>query len=165
MPKLYLLRHMEASASLGTSDIERTLTSHGIDQAKRIGNYLIQNNAKLDLAFCSIAKRTQMSLLTIQVVGIAAKKTEYIRSLYEASAGDILAKIQEAEEENIIVVGHNPGIHEVARLLTGDGDKEKKEQLNIFYNPGTLTVLDCPVSSWKDLKPGANTLEDLFIPD
>jgi phosphohistidine phosphatase len=165
MPKLYLLRHMEASASLETPDIERTLTSHGIDQAKRVGNFLIQCNARPDLAFCSIAKRTQMSLLTIQVVGLNIQKTEFIRSLYNAPAGDILDKIQRSDENDIMVVAHNPGIHELARMLAGDGDPEKLTQLKAFYSPGTLTVLECPVKKWKDIQPGQNTLVDLFIPE
>jgi phosphohistidine phosphatase len=156
---------MEASASLGTKDIERILTSHGIDQAKRVGNYLIQTGADIDLAFCSIAKRTQMSLLTVQVVGTSIHKTEYIQKLYNASAGDILHFIQKSDAENIMVVAHNPGIHELARTLVGDGDKEKIEKLNIFYSPGTLSVINCPVKKWKDIQPGQNTLEDLFIPD
>ena len=108
---------MEASASLGTADIERILTSHGVDQAKRVGNHLIQSGADIDLAFCSIAKRTQMSLLTVQVVGVTFRKTEYIKNLYNAPAENILDYIKKSSAENIMVVAHNPGIHELARSL------------------------------------------------
>ena len=60
---------------------------------------------------------------------------------------------------------HNPGIHDVARTLMGDGDKEKIDMVHMFYSPGTLSVMDCDIDSWKDVQPRANTLENLFIPD
>lgn len=156
---------MQASGSLETSDIERILTSHGIDQAKNVGNYLIQAGEDIDLALCSIAKRTQMSLLTVQVVGVTFRKTEFIQKLYNASAGDILNFIQQSESENILIVAHNPGIHELARTLVGSGDASLLEKLNLFYSPGTLAVIDCPVQKWADIQPGQNELADLFIPD
>lgn len=165
MPKLYLLRHAEASGSLEVPDMERTLTSHGIDQAKRIGNHLITSGAKVDMALCSIAKRTQMTLLTIQVVGATFTKTQFVSKMYNASAGDLFSMIQESEDDNVLVVAHNPGIHELARSLVGGGDDKKMEALQTFFSPGTMAVIDCKVKKWKDLQPGKNYLEDLFNPD
>lgn len=165
MPKLYLLRHTEASSSLETSDAERTLTTHGIDQAKKVGDFLKEINAEIDLAICSGSKRTLMTLAAVEETFPNIKKSEINDKLYNAPAGEILNTIQRAPNDNILIVAHNPGIHDVVRTLVGEGDKEKIDIVNMFYSPGTLSVLECKIKNWNEIQPRQNILEDLFIPD
>ena len=105
MPKLFLLRHTEASSSLDTSDAERTLTTHGIDQAQKVGEFLKQQGAEIDLAICSGAKRTLMTLSAVEETFPTIKKSEINDKLYNAPAGEILNTIQQAKNGNILIVG------------------------------------------------------------
>lgn len=161
MPKLYLLRHAQSAGSLNTDDKDRPLTPHGIEQAKSLTEHL-QN---IDLALCSSAKRTRMTLQTVIDAGVNIKKIEYLDALYNAPAGEILALLQSREAQNILIIAHNPGIHQLAGTLVGEGNKSQVGKLKLFYQPATLSVFDCPVEIWSDIQPQANILLDLIIPD
>ncbi|HPF77667.1 MAG TPA: histidine phosphatase family protein [Alphaproteobacteria bacterium] len=161
MPKLYLLRHAQASSSLHTDDKGRSLTPHGTEQAKAIAKHL----RDVDLALCSSAKRTQMTLNAAQENGADIKKTDIMDKLYNAGAGDILSILQEQDKDNILIVAHNPGIHQLANLLAGKGTSSQLMQLQLAYAPATLSVLDCPITNWRDIQPQGNELIDLIIPD
>ncbi len=161
MRKLYLLRHAQAGASLSTEDKDRPLSPHGILQAKTLAPYLKQ----IGLALCSSAKRTSTTLKTIQENGANIKETTYLDTLYNAPAGEILNALQSCDAQNILIVAHNPGIHQLAGTLVGDGDKSQIGKLKLFYQPATLSIFDCPIDSWSDMQPQANTLLDLIIPD
>lgn len=161
MPKLYLLRHAQAASSLGGEDKDRPLTPQGIGQAKSIGPHL----QDIDLALCSSARRTKETLKHAGESGATIKKIETLDILYNAMAGELLNAVQSYASNNILVVAHNPGIHQFAKILTGDGEPDQLEKLNLFYNPATLSIFDCPIESWRELKPAQNKLIDLVIPD
>jgi phosphohistidine phosphatase len=165
MPKLYLLRHTESSSSIVTQDIERTLTSNGIDQAKDIGQYFRKHGNDVDLVMCSVSKRTQMTLFIAQMSGFSPKKTEVIEKLYNAPAEELFSQVHKSKENNILLIAHNPGIQELAKILCGSGDPKKMEMLNTFYTPGTLSIIDCRIESWSDLRMRENTLIDIIVPN
>lgn len=161
MPKLFLLRHAQAGSSLSKNDKDRPLSPHGIQQAKLVAPYL----QDIDLALCSNAKRTKMTLETTIDAGASIKKIEYLETLYNAPLGDILSALQSCEGQNIIIVAHNPGIHQLAGTLAGNGEKSQLEQIRLFYQPATLAIFDCDIENWAEIQPQANTLIDLIIPD
>ena len=96
--------------------------------------------------------------------GASLGNIEYQDCLYNASSSDILYMIQRAQEKAVLVIAHNPGIHQLARLLVGNGHKSDIEKLNIFYNPATLSVFDCPCERWEEIEPGKNRLVNLISP-
>lgn len=161
MKRLYLLRHAQAASDFSSSDKERTLTPHGITQAQFIATYI----KDVDIALCSSAKRTQMTLDIVEKISGEIKKTELIDDIYNASAGAILNSIQSRTENNLLVVAHNPGIHMLASILIGLGDKTRCNNLTMSYPPGTLSIIDCPCENWNELQPQENTLVDLITPD
>ncbi|NQZ14413.1 MAG: histidine phosphatase family protein [Alphaproteobacteria bacterium] len=161
MPKLYLLRHGQAASSFNQEDKDRPLTQHGVSQASSLASH-VQDIQK---TLCSSAKRTQMTARAVQSAGGNLGNIEYQDHLYNASAGDLLSAIQECSSENILIVAHNPGIHLLARSLADKGDEAQLEKLNIFYNPATLSIFECDVENWSDIKPQSNRLLDLIIPE
>lgn len=161
MPKLYLLRHAEAGSALSGDDKDRPLTPRGQEQAAKIATHI----KDIDICLCSTAKRTQMTLEIAHENGAEIKKIEFFDELYNAPAGSILATLQKRSEQNILIVAHNPGIHQLAGTLVGDGVQEQVEKLRLFYNPATLSAFDCPLENWQGIQPQENTLVDLVIPD
>lgn len=161
MPKLYLLRHAEAPGSFDVPDKQRPLSAHGIKQAERLNNAL----AGIDIALCSSAKRTRMTLQGAIDSGASVNKIEYLDALYNASASGMLEIIQSQTVDNILIIAHNPGIHALANMLIGDGDKSLRNKLAISYHPATLSIIECESDSWQTIQPAANTLIDLIIPD
>jgi phosphohistidine phosphatase len=70
------------------------------------------------------------------------------RDLYHADAMDILAvALDEAggdEDARILLVGHNPGMHDLARLLCGEGEADRAARLQAKFPTGALAEFDLP---------------------
>lgn len=161
MLRLHLLRHAQAASALNGVDKDRPLSEEGIEQAKTVGKCMDD----IDLVLCSSAERTRMTLEALKAAGAKFEKTVYSDDLYNAMAGDILSAIQSSHAARILVIAHNPGIHQLANMLAGSGENILLEKMRIFYQPATLAMFDCDIESWADLKPQVNTLTDLIISD
>jgi phosphohistidine phosphatase len=160
MKKLYLLRHAESPMSFDTNDKDRTLSLHGIAQAKSVAEHL----KSIDHVLCSNALRTKMTCNTVVESGAQFGKVEYLDELYNAPADALLKSIHSCDAQSIMVIAHNPGIHMLAAMLAGEGNQTNLEKLNLFYNPASLSIFDCDIENWSDIQPSENTLVDLIIP-
>jgi len=62
-----------------------------------------------------------------------------------------------------MLVGHNPGIEDLASRLVGSGDAELRAQLAAKLPTGALVALSFN-GAWADLAPGAARIDALFMP-
>jgi phosphohistidine phosphatase len=119
MRRLILLRHAKAEPrSLGLDDFDRGLTERGRRDATLMGKVLAREGLVPDLALVSPARRTEETWrLAAEAFPTAREKP--VAELYDAPPMVIREAIDEAsgEAEALIVVGHNPGLHEVAVQL------------------------------------------------
>lgn len=158
MPKLYLLRHAEAASAFGLPDKQRPLTAHGILQAEKTANAL----SPVNLALCSAAERTKMTLQAAMSAGASIQKTEILESLYNASAETLLQNIQESGKGDILVIAHNPGIHQLAASMAQHDDTPAFNKLMMSYSPASLTIFDCDIEDWSALQLHQNKLVDFI---
>ena len=119
MHRLHLLRHAKSSRDEGIDDKERPLSRRGRDDSRRIGERLPVGIGKLDLVLCSTALRTRE---TAELVLAAFKPPPRVLledALYLAGAKALLRRLTQLEESagSVLVIGHNPGLHELAILL------------------------------------------------
>ncbi|MEM9469473.1 MAG: histidine phosphatase family protein [Pseudomonadota bacterium] len=161
MKKLYLLRHAEASSDFSSDDKDRSLTSHGVAQARLLAHHFID----IDITLCSSAKRTQMTAEAVKESDGNLGTIEYQDFLYNAPAGDLLGALQERSENNVLIIAHNPGIHMLARSIADKGDQEQRDKLSLFYPPASLSIFDCDIESWKQLEPYSQKLLDFITQD
>ena len=79
--------------------------------------------------------------------------------LYGAGVGDVLARLREVNEGvgSVLVVGHNPTLHELALALTGREDALER------FPTGALASVAFAVP-WVDLAEGTAKLEAFVIP-
>ena len=148
MPTLFLLRHAQAASfSAGAGDAARTLTDHGHDQARRVGDVLA--SAAVGHVLCSSAKRTRQPL-----DGLALDcPVEYLDAIYNAGSETIMSCIGEVDPtvETLLVIGHAPGIPTVAHQLAREGsDADAVRTLDRGYPTATLTRVD--VDAWDTLE-------------
>ena len=157
MKHLYLLRHAVTKSSHGLTDRERALTDEGRADAKALGRVMAERGYAPDFIFCSPALRTRQTLEHV-LEAVPAVKTENPEALYNASRGDLFHFIQSTPKNagRVLVVAHNPGIHELAAMLGREGSPMPLDHLMTGYRPGTLSVFDCPCESWAELQPGVN---------
>lgn len=126
MPKLLLLRHAKSSWALGGDlDWERGLTERGADDLKLISAYMTERGLAPDLVLCSTARRARESLKGIATVLSPGALAEFTDDVYQATAIELLGLLQSVagEPNTVLMVGHNPSMHDLAvDLADGTGD-------------------------------------------
>lgn len=89
------------------------------------------------------------------------------RALYEADADDVVEIVRTfgGDATSVMVVGHNPTIHELAVLLLDDGDVDGRTRLERGFPTAALAVTAVPAGPWTRLSLGSGTLLALRTPD
>lgn len=164
MKQLYLLRHAQAMPAENMDDKARKLSPRGQQDAEALGKTMQKKNYVPDLVLCSAATRTQETYEAVKNT-LGDSRVELEDTLYNATAGDMLHHIQQAENaQRILLVAHAPGIFELAVRLFDEGTPSLVNQMTAGYNPGALTVLNCPCEKWSEIQPGENELIDFLDP-
>ncbi len=120
MLRLLLLRHAKAERSKpGTRDHERELTDRGRSDAATIGSYLMHHALVPSLALVSSSARTRETWKHTAKAFPNTPPVRYEDDLYDAGPKRILRIVKDVEPEamTLLVIGHNPGLHELANLL------------------------------------------------
>jgi len=167
MHRLLLLRHAKSDRlKPGGSDHDRVLTDRGRTDAPKIGAYLARHALIPDRVVVSTAARTRETWTLIVTVIEDAPPAKFEERIYEASAEAILQVIKETEPGvgTLLVVGHNPGIHELAAMLIATGDVETRQRLLEDFPTGALAVIDFALEDWSKLHPLAGRLEHFITP-
>jgi phosphohistidine phosphatase len=161
---LLILRHAKAEPAADfAEDHLRKLAERGHAQATAMGDFLREYNLKPQHILCSTATRTRETLAALGL-DIPVAFTE---KLYLASAGELLAMLNALPEEaeTVLLVGHNPGMHELVALLSYDGAREEDmERLREGFPTCALAVLQWH-GAWSALKPDACQLRRFVTPD
>ena len=64
----------------------------------------------------------------------------------------------------LLVVGHNPGLQELAAMLVASGDIEARERLGRAFPTSALVVIGFAVESWNGVHPRGGRLEHFLTP-
>lgn len=160
MKTLFLLRHAEAEPS--QSDFARRLTPAGLVAARHVGEILRARYGEPAAIYCSEARRTRE---TLKELGLSARPV-FKPEIYGAAPGQLLSLLQSVDEAvpSLLLVGHNPAMHNLAHGLTGSAaDKAQWDRMSQHYAPATLAVLTFD-HAWFEAGPGAGRLIDLITP-
>ena len=122
MRRLILFRHAKAQPrAAGEDDFDRPLAARGREDAALVGEALARENLVPDYALISPARRTAETWICAREA-FPRIRAELNRDLYNAGPEDIRGAIDKVAErcDTLIVVGHNPGLHELAVELLID---------------------------------------------
>ena len=117
MRRLILMRHGEAERPHpGLEDFDRALDEDGRQESRRMGKALAEAGYAPDLALVSAARRTLETWAETASAFAGEVAMEPSRDLYAASAAALSAAVSGAASraDTIMLVGHNPGIHQYA---------------------------------------------------
>ncbi|MGO8914696.1 MAG: SixA phosphatase family protein [Stellaceae bacterium] len=121
MSDLYLLRHAKAvPPEEGGSDRDRPLEQRGRRAAQAVARWIGEQRLAPGLVLCSPALRTRQ---TLDIVASAFPLPPQILiedGLYLAAAPQLFARLRRmpADTASVLLVGHNPGFHELAITLS-----------------------------------------------
>jgi phosphohistidine phosphatase len=147
---LWLLRHAKASAGEGLPDRDRPLATRGRDAATRLGRHLAERGVRPDLVLCSPALRTRETLdLVAKALG-AELLIDFDGELYLANERDLQKRIEQVPDaaSSVLLVGHNPGLAELALRLAVRGDPGALAALRRKFPTGALAELRVHSPGW-----------------
>jgi phosphohistidine phosphatase len=169
--RLLLLRHAKTvPQGAGIDDHERELMARGREDAPVIGRYIRKCGYTPDLILASTSRRTveTVELVTDELAG--TQRIDYLEALYLAEPDVILSIVRLASDtvKSLMVVGHNPGMEQVATRLAREPVKRKeKDRFDLIeekFPTAALAVLDFDVARWRDVAPGEGALTDFVRP-
>ena len=121
---LFLVRHAKASpGDPALPDRDRPLNERGLREVATMGQRLAQRGIKPDVLLSSPAARALTTAEHLaKALGIRRKDIVVIERLYNALPGDLLGVIQGlgAEHGRAMLVGHNPGLTELASRFASE---------------------------------------------
>src|SRR5215831_14951383 len=151
MRRLMLLRHAKTETDAPSGrDQDRRLDERGHRDAAEIGAWIGRHPPFPDFVQVSPAMRAKQ---TWELAWEAMKEhgrvkpphVEFLPDLYGADPAQMLEVIRTAsvsDPKRLMVVGHNPGMHELALMLTGGGDAAGRKALADNLPTSGLAVFD-----------------------
>jgi phosphohistidine phosphatase len=158
MRRLMLLRHAKTESHAPSGrDQDRRLDDRGRSDAAEIGGWIGRHPPFPDSVLVSHAIRARQ---TWEIAWEAMKdrvprpQVELLPELYGADPSQLLQTIREAsaaDPRRLMLVGHNPGMHELALALAGSGDAAARKALAENLPTSGLAVFDFAVNDWQDV--------------
>ena len=166
MKLLTLIRHAKAvEATVFEDDHERALRGRGRRAAAVLGQQLAATPPALIL--CSTAARTRQTVACATGGWDELPPIRYERGLYLVSAGQLLRRLEQIEPEfdSAWLVGHNPGIHDLARQLAGRAQgAEDFPELSQRFPTAARAVFTIDADRWRDLVHARLELKEFVLP-
>ena len=157
MKTLLLLRHAKAeNPEPDVTDLNRALNARGRAEAQSVGQFIKTQALEFDLVLCSTATRARETTELVLAAAELAANVRFDTRIYEAGPLRLLEVISEIEESMsaVLLVGHNPGMEELLKILTGS-----LEQMAT----GTLAKIELS-AGWSKALEAKGTLDSIVKP-
>jgi phosphohistidine phosphatase len=145
---IYLLRHAKAATESPAGDAERHLTKRGRRAAETMAAFLGGLHPAPQLVLCSPSARTRETLDLVMPSLDPAPAIAYEKELYLGEPELLLRRLRRLPPEtgSVLLVGHNPGLHELGARLAVDPGRLAGE-----FPTAALAVLTV-ADGWSDLR-------------
>lgn len=148
--QLLIFRHAKSGWD-ADSDHERTLTEHGEQQARFIGELIEEKGVIPDLVLCSSARRAVSTMELAMQAGNWMADSSVTDALYETNAEAVIELLKQlGEDKTVMLVGHEPTWSELASSLSGE---------SVAFNTAGIACLIFDCNSWQQITPGKARLE------
>lgn len=143
---LTILRHAKTeTGSASQDDRERALTERGIEAARAMGEYIARAGLLPQRVLCSTAMRARQSLEAMNLISPEERifSVQFTDKLYLASANETLNLLAQTPEEvsSLMLIGHNPGLHQLCTKLAVSGDEAQLDTLAVKFPTCALAVI------------------------
>jgi phosphohistidine phosphatase len=161
-----LLRHAKSSwDDPDVPDRLRPLAPRGIRAVEAVARHLRATAVAPDLVLSSPARRAVQTWEGVASGVPPHTAVEIDQAIYHADGDELLARLREvpAGIGSLLLVGHNPGLQDLAVDLVGSGDTGLRERLVTKFPTGALATLEVP-GEWHHLNWGAASLLAFVVP-
>jgi len=165
---LYLFRHGKSSwDDPALADFARPLTGRGRRAARLMGEHMARSKWIPDLVLCSSAVRARQTLeFALRAWSSPKPEVRFQRSLYMADADKLLQQARQLDDSvnSAMLVGHDPGIRDLALLLAGKAEDIYLERLARKFPTGALAVFTFPFRRWDKIATESGNLVSFVRP-
>jgi phosphohistidine phosphatase len=161
MHQLLLMRHAKSLWDDPTmTDHARPLNARGRQAAASMRSAIRELGLTPDMVLVSSARRTLQTLEAL-APWEETPLIEPMDALYLATAPAMLQLLREVTDtvRSVLLLGHNPGMHDLAMLLAGTAN----ERLNDGFPTGALAEFSV-TGPWAAIAPGTVRLQRFLTP-
>ena len=161
-----MLRHAKSSwDDPDLPDRLRPLAPRGVRAAGAMARHLRAAAVAPDLVLCSPARRAVQTWEGVAPGVPPDTAVEVDEAIYHADADELFARLRDVRSRirSVLLIGHNPGLQDLAVDLVGSGDVGLRERLLTKFPTGALATIDVP-GDWHDLTWGAASVLALVVP-
>lgn len=167
MRRLILLRHAKTERDAPSGkDQDRRLDERGKQDGVEIGRWLARHDYHPDLALVSTAVRAQETWELLRAA-LPSTRAKHLAELYGADTSELLRVIHgmtSADPQRLLIVAHNPGLHELALGLISGGDPAGRRALDSNLPTAGVAVIDFATDDWNDVRFRSGRLERFISP-
>ena len=160
MKTLYLMRHAKSSWNhAGLDDLDRPLLEKGLKRTRHIIDYFQNNKVEIDLIICSHAVRSvETARIIAHAFNVEESNFRIEKGIYTADAGSLTDQLYDlpASVSNVMIVGHNPAITNLANNYL-------YEKIDYLPTSGVIAV-DFEINEWDELISAAFTIRFVAFP-
>ena len=167
MHQLILMRHAKAErARADQADHDRALSQTGREAALRLRASLRSLGIEPDVVLVSSARRASETLDCVAFWD-EWPNIEMLDTLYMAPAARLFDLVRDLREtmRSVMIVGHNPGLHELALALAAGGPDQSEPHRLLAQGFPTARLADFLVlTPWRDLRSHSARLQRVIDP-
>ncbi len=138
------------------------MNERGQEAATKVGGWLAEKGYQPDQVLSSSATRCHETWDRISQNLEPVNAVQFEDYLYLATAAEMLSVLQTASGDVVLLLGHMPGLGDLARELRRDPPPMHASFQK--YPTGATTVLDFRIDDWADALPGIARFEDYITP-
>ncbi|MEX0168001.1 SixA phosphatase family protein [Streptomyces sp. LMG1-1-1.1] len=164
--RLLLVRHAKAvRKDRRVDDIDRELSKRGRRDAHRTGQWLADSGPRADFVLCSPSRRTRQTWRLAASALDDPPPVVYDERLYNMPPSKLVSVLAERGPglRAVVLVGHNPGIHELAAGLCGSGPPKLLKRVRAGFPTSGVVVIEVP-EGWERLAPGSGRVIACWSP-
>ena len=159
---LHVLRHAKSRWDQPVTDHERGLAPRGNRALVQLSAYLADEGIRPDLVLTSTARRALETLEGVQEA-LGDPEVQALDRLYGASATEIVALVRATDpaHHRVLVVGHNPGLHDLVVRLARSG-RELDDAIAKFPTAALASLTFA--GTWRELDTRTAVLDRFVRP-
>jgi len=164
---LILMRHSKSSWDNSyKDDFDRPLNSRGRENAQMVAKHIHSWGFKPELTLCSSALRCKQTLELIIPYFPKKMHIRYLDELYLAPEKAILEIIKSIKLsiDQILVIGHNPGLSDLSQSLIYSSNKKNDYFETQQFPTSAASIFEMSINNWVNFNLSESKIIDFVTP-
>jgi len=167
MKRLSVLRHAKSSwGKPQLDDFDRPLNERGRTAARRMGREFKHRGKCFDCVIASTAARVRETIDGVREQFDFQAPVRFEPDIYLADVDTLLSLVRALPDDvrAPLLVGHNPGMHELVIGLSRDDKHDLRRSVAAKFPTAGFATIELPEDKWSDIQLGIGEIAELIFP-